>query len=216
MNIDTEISDLEEDILKEIINIGLAKVADSFAVMAKQPVMLNVPRIETVHTGDLNSVLPVSEENDAIIESNITGDLLAKALLIFSHAQVDKLAYHCIGPEAGFKGNYNAMKKSLVTETSNILTGALVTQFANIFGMKLVGMPPVAVPYRLREVFASHIGDLLLHNPIVITVKTHFLNSGKEVELPMVLIFDINSVKKIFTIIRDRNKADTNWLAHDN
>ncbi|MGZ5281646.1 MAG: chemotaxis protein CheC [Bacteroidia bacterium] len=217
MDTEDEVSALEVDILKEIINIGLAKVADSFAMMAKEPVMLHVPKIEILNLEALNNALPENESTDYVIESDIKGDLNAKSLLIFKQAQATKLSTLCLGPEKDFKGNYNAMKQSLLLETSNILTGALITQFANIFHMNLVGMPPVAVPYRLRRTFADLIvGNLVLNKPIVLTVKTHFLNTGKEVELPMIVVLDISSMYKIISIIRESNKLDTNWLAHHN
>ena len=38
-----QVSELEKDIIKEILNIGLARAADSFAVIAKDIVLLKVP-----------------------------------------------------------------------------------------------------------------------------------------------------------------------------
>ena len=214
MKTEIEITGLEEDILKEIINIGLAKVADSFAIMAKQPVMLHIPRIEMVSIEALDKVLPENEAEDAIIESDIDGDIHAKSFLIFKPEQSAKISDSCIGSKESFAGNYNAMQKSLLLEISNILTGALITQFANIFHMDLVGMPPVSVPFRLRKTFAELIANLIISKPIVLTVKTNFLNMGQEVDLPMILVFDVNSMLKILSIIRKQNIEDANWLAH--
>lgn len=216
MKVEVEITGIEEDILKEIINIGFAKVADSFAIMAKQPVMIQVPRVEMISVDELDSVLPENDYEDSVVQSDIAGDMTAKNFLIFKQKQISKFSDICIGCEDKFEGNYNAMRKSLLLETSNILTGALLTQFANIFNMSLCGTPPVAVPYSLRKTFAELIQNLITFKPIVLTVKTQFLNVGEEIELPMVLVFDINSMFKIINAIRKRNASDLNWMAHRN
>ncbi len=216
MKVEVEITGIEEDILKEIINIGFAKVADSFAIMAKQQVLIQVPKVEMVPIAELDAVLPENKWEDSVVQSDIQGDMKAKNFLIFKQRQAMKLSDICIGCENDFAGNYNAMRKSLLLETSNILTGALLTQFANIFNMSLCGTPPVAVPYTLRKTFADLIQNLITFKPIVLTVKTQFLNIGEEIELPMVLVLDINSMFKILSAIRKRNQTDLNWLAHNN
>jgi chemotaxis protein CheC len=214
MSNELQMSEYEADILKEIINIGMAKVADSFAVLAQQPVLLQVPSIDIVPVEELDQVLPQNEREDMVVQSDIQGDMNAKDFLIFKQVQTDKLSDICIGRELGYQGNYNAMRRSLLLETSNILTGSLLTQFGNIFRQRIYGTPPVMVPYQLRKTFAELISNLILFKPFVFTIKTEFLNVRQVVELPMVIVFDANSIGKILSIIRQRSMADANWLAH--
>lgn len=209
-----QISDYEADILKEIINIGMAKVADSFSVLAQQPVLLQVPSIDIVSAAELDHILPQNEKEDMVVQSDIEGDINAKDYLIFKQHQTNKLSDICIGPEMGFQGNYSAMRRSLLLETSNILTGSLLTQFGNIFGLRIYGTPPVMVPYQLRKTFTELIRNLILFKPFVFTIKTEFLNIRQVVELPMLIVFDANSINRVLDIIRIRSSADRNWLAH--
>ena len=214
MKIEVDISELEEDTLKELISIALAKVADSFSILSKQPVLLHVPNIQVVTMEELDNILPESSREDSVVESDISGDINAKDFLIFKKDAATRYTEICIGPEAGFKGNYMAMQRSLFMETSNILTGSLLTVWAEVFQMDLCGMPPKLVPYRLRKTFGELVANLALFKPFVIAIKTEFLNIGVTIQLPMVVVFDVNSILKIVTIIRKRAKMDPRWLAH--
>jgi chemotaxis protein CheC len=46
-------NELERDIIREILNIGLARAADSFAVIAQERVMLEVPNLDLVPSQDI-------------------------------------------------------------------------------------------------------------------------------------------------------------------
>lgn len=206
------INKLEADIFREIINIGLAKVADSFSVIARQTVLLNVPDVTVADEERVNSLLPPSEREDFVILSNIDGEISGKTFIIFEEMNAQRLAEICIGRETGFKGNYLALKKSLLLEVSNILTGSLATQLANIFDLYIHGQPPEFVPYAMRHSFRDLVSDLVVYKPVILTVKTEFLNSQNVVEMPMVLLFDLYSMQKIRTVIRKKQATGDSLL----
>jgi chemotaxis protein CheC len=212
MEEEIKINKLEEDIFREIINIGLAKVADSFSVIARQTVLLNVPAIKVADEEHVNSLLPPSEREDFVILSDIDGEINGKTFVIFEQDNARKLAEVCIGSEQGFQGNYLALKKSLLLEVSNILTGSLATQLANIFDLYIHGQPPVFVPYAMRHSFRNLVADLVIYKPVILTVKTEFLNSRNTVEMPMVLLFDLLSMQKIRKVIKKKQAAGEGLL----
>jgi chemotaxis protein CheC len=214
MKIEVDITEFEEDTLKELISIALAKVADSFGVLSKQPVLLHVPDIQVVSMEELDNILPESTREDCVVESDISGDINAKDFILFQHAAGLRYTEICLGSEQAFKGNYLAMQRSLYMETSNILTGSLLTVWADVFQMDLCGMAPKLVPYRVRKTFGELVANLAMFKPFVISIKTEFLNIGVTIQLPMVIVFDVNSILKIVTIIRNRAKMDPRWLAH--
>src|SRR5689334_417750 len=144
---DDKVSHLEEDILREILNIGLAKVADSFSVIARQKVLLNIPSFSLADESQVNSILPPSDREDFVMVSVIEGDIHGKTFIIIEDENATRLAEVCVGQESGFQGNYLALKKSLLLEISNILTGSLVTLLGNVFDFYIHGQPPTFVPY---------------------------------------------------------------------
>lgn len=213
-NMHPEISELEEDIIKEIINISLAKVADSLSVIARESVLLDIPHIDVVTPEELNGMLPSNDPSDSVIQSDIRGDVEGETFLLFKAQQSSNLAEICLGTPEEIKENYAALQRSLLMEISNMLTGTLVTQLANIFNLSIHGMPPVIVPFRLRKTFRDMIANLIVFKPFVLTVRTEFLKTRKTVEMPMIIVFNIDTLKVVLDIIRKRTASDPSWLMH--
>jgi chemotaxis protein CheC len=211
---DIVINEVEQDIIKELINIGLAKSADSFAQIAKDNVLLSVPDVQIMEPDTVLDFFPESSQTDTVVQSDVKGDLNGKTFIVFTEMQSNRLADLCLGGSSNFQGNYPAMKRSLLLEISNILTGALVTQLANLLSLHLYGTPPMIVPYAIRKNFKELISDLPLFKPFVLTVKTQFVNSGKLVEMPLLIVFDMDTVQKVLTIIRNKSAANSKWLTH--
>lgn len=207
-----EITELERDFIREMVNIGLAKAADSFAVIARDKVLVNVPEVQIMDPRDVSSVLPDNNRSDTVVLSDVKGEVNGKTFILFDEKEAIRLAEICIGREDEYKGNYAAMKRSLLLETSNILTGAIITQLANILKLHIYGSAPVVVPFALRKSFSDLISDFPVFKPFILTINTRFINAGKLVELPLVIIFDMDTIEKILGIIRSRSKNGMNWL----
>ncbi|WP_242919303.1 chemotaxis protein CheC [Pontibacter liquoris] len=200
--VEPQISELERDIIKEILNIGLARAADSFAVVARDKVLLKVPDIQLIEVKDLLQLVSRYEDTHTIILSDIKGDFNGATLMLFSDDHIVRLSEVCLSMIDVQKGELSVMQESLLLEISNIITGALVTQLANILKADIYGSPP-----RLPK---SHIADSLkdilvqhpLFQPLVFTVITQFTHNFKSVELPLLLFFDTSTLLKILDIIR--------------
>ncbi len=103
------------------------------------------------------------------------------------------------------------MQESLLLEISNIITGAFVTQLANILKAKIYGSPPSHPPKGNLANSLNHIfSNNLFFQPIVFTVITHFTNFEEMVELPLFLFFDTATLNKILDIIRSYNFYELN------
>jgi chemotaxis protein CheC len=212
MNDVIEITELERDFIREMVNIGLAKAADSFAVIARDKVLLSVPEVQIMDPREVPRVLPENDRTDTVVQSDVKGEVNGKTFILFNQNEAGRLAEICIGKEEDYKGNYAAMKRSLLLETSNILTGAIITQLANILKLHIYGSAPLVVPFALRKSFQDLISDFPVFKPFILTINTRFVNAGKLVELPLVIIFDMDTIEKILVIIRNRSKSGMNWL----
>jgi len=206
-----QISDLEKDIIKEILNIGLARAADSFASISRDRVLLKVPSMELVSAGEVMGNLTKFEKTHEIIQSDIKGDFNGTTLMVFSSRHIDKLSEVCLNMQSNYENALNEMQESLLLEISNIITGAFVTQMANILKANIYGSPP-SHPQKgfladsMQHIFASN----PMYQPIIFTVVTHFTNFEEMVELPLFLFFDTNTFVKILDIIRSYNFYEQN------
>jgi chemotaxis protein CheC len=210
-----QVTDLEKDIIKEIINIGLARAADSFAVIAKDKVLLKVPDIQIIDVKELIDLVKKYQDTHNIIQSEIKGDFNGATLMLFSDEHIKRLTEVCLGTLNVKKGEVSEMQESLLLEISNIITGALVTQLANILKTNIYGSPPKAPKNNIADSLKDILVQHPLFQPLVFTVITRFTQNSRSVELPLLLFFDTKTLIKILTIIRSFELGKNNFSETD-
>lgn len=194
-------TDLERDIIREILNIGLARAADSFAVIAQERVLLEVPNIDLLMSDDILRKVREYQARHVPIQSDIRGDFNGTTLMFFSGQHVQRLSRVCLRMQTPETLEVNELQESLLLEISNIITGALVTQLANILKANIYGAPPTAP----RGDIATNMQNLLPEQqlqPLIFSVITQFSDRDNTVELPLMLFFDRVTFVKILDIIR--------------
>ncbi|MBU6121562.1 chemotaxis protein CheC [Hymenobacter siberiensis] len=194
-------TDLERDIIREILNIGLARAADSFAVIAQERVLLEVPNIDLLMSDDILHRVRDYQTRHVPIQSDIRGDFNGTTLMFFSGQHVQRLSRVCLRMQTSETLELNELQESLLLEISNIITGALVTQLANILKANIYGAPPVAPKGDIAENLQSLLPDQQLQ-PLIFSVITQFSDRDNTVELPLMLFFDRVTFGKILEIIR--------------
>lgn len=195
-------TEMERDVVREILNIGLARAADSFAIIAQEKVLLEVPSLDLMPgNGILDMVREIQKTNVPIL-SDIRGDFNGTTLMFFSGQHVQRLSKVCLRMNTSASISIDEMQESLLLEISNIITGALVTQLANILKAQIYGAPPSAP----RGDMASALHNLLETQPqvqpMIFSVITQFSDKENSVELPLMLFFDRPTFVKILEIIR--------------
>ena len=194
-------TELERDIIREILNIGLARAADSFAVIAKERVLLEVPSIDLLMSEDIMTKLRDYQARNVTIQSDIRGDFHGTTLMFFSGQHVQRLSRVCLRYDSTETLEVNELQESLLLEISNIITGALVTQLANILKANIYGAPPTAPRGDIAESMQSLLPSQQLQ-PLIFSVITQFSDRDNMVELPLMLFFDRVTFEKILEIIR--------------
>ena len=194
-------TELERDIIREILNIGLARAADSFAVIAQERVLLEVPNIDLLMSDDIMQRVREYQARHFAIQSDIRGDFNGTTLMFFSGQHLQRLSRVCLRMQTDETLELNELQESLLLEISNIITGALVTQLANILKANIYGAPPTAP----RGDIATNLQQLLPQEqlqPLIFSVITQFSDKDNMVELPLMLFFDRVTFTKILEIIR--------------
>ena len=187
------------------MTIRLAGAADSFAIISNERVLLAGPELSLVDSDQILDLINSYQSTHAYIQSDIKGDFNGATLMLFSQSHIKRLVDVCLGGDKNMGANPEAMTESLLLEISNIITGALVTQLANILKCNIYGSPP-KVPHEnlsesLRDLFQKH----PLFQPVVVTVLTQFTDSSRQVDLPLFLFFDADTILKILSIIRSKS-----------
>jgi chemotaxis protein CheC len=199
---DLHMTELERDVVREILNIGLARAADSFAVIAQEKVLLEVPSLDLMSgSGMLELVREIQKTNVPIL-SDIRGDFNGTTLMFFSGQHIQRLSKVCLRMTTSASTQIDEMQESLLLEISNIITGALVTQLANILKAQIYGAPPTAPRGDIAESLYNLMESQPLVQPLIFSVITQFSDKENSVELPLMLFFDRPTFEKILDIIR--------------
>ncbi|HEX8656449.1 MAG TPA: chemotaxis protein CheC [Hymenobacter sp.] len=198
---DLSMTDLERDIIREILNIGLARAADSFAVIAQERVLLEVPNIDLLVSDDILLRVRDYQAKHVPIQSDIRGDFNGTTLMFFSGQHIQRLSRVCLRMQTTETLEVNELQESLLLEISNIITGALVTQLANILKANIYGAPPTVPRGDITEIMQSVLPQHQLQ-PLIFSVITQFSDKDNMVELPLMLFFDRVTFTKILEIIR--------------
>ena len=198
---DLSMTDLERDIIREILNIGLARAADSFAIVAQERVLLEVPNIDLLMSDDILRKVREYQSRHVPIQSDIRGDFNGTTLMFFSGQHIQRLSRVCLRMQTDESLVLSELQESLLLEISNIITGALVTQLANILKANIYGAPPVAPRGDIADTMQSLLPEQMLQ-PLIFSVITQFSDKDNTVELPLMLFFDRVTFQKILEIIR--------------
>ncbi|MDB5260953.1 MAG: hypothetical protein JWQ14_234 [Adhaeribacter sp.] len=205
------VNELEKVVLREIISIGLARAADSFSDYSKGGVLLKVPEVKIIEPKVLPDVIDEYEEIYFVLRSVISGDLNGKTFLLFTAENIEKIADVCLNEEVRESAGYQQEKDKMLLEISRIITEALAKQLSTILKLRLETDDPKTL-YSEASSINFILGDLPEFQPFVITIKTQFNNIIKQVELPMLVVFDSISVSTLLRIIRRDNLYDYKLL----
>ncbi|PSR54348.1 hypothetical protein AHMF7605_12905 [Adhaeribacter arboris] len=203
------INELEKDVLREIINISLARAADSFANFSKKAVLLAVPEIKIIEPRVLPDVIDEFEDEYQIIRAEIEGELSGKTFLLFSEEQTEKLAEACLNNTSKIDIQ---SKEALLITVSQIITRAIVDELHHLLQLQLKALPSEAL-FDYEQLPISYIlEDLPAHQPFVIAIKTQFQKLVNPLELPLIVVLHANSVSKLLHILRQNNLYDFRLL----
>lgn len=195
-------NELERDIIREILNIGLARAADSFAIIAQERVLLEVPNLDLLSGQDIIERVRDLQAHHVAIQSDIRGDFNGSTFMFFSGQHVQRLSRVCLRMQVPDSLDLNELQESLLLEISNIITGALVTQLANILKAHIYGAPPLAPTGDLAVALHNLLPDPAAVQPLIFSVITQFSDKENLVELPLMVFFDRATFEKILVIIR--------------
>lgn len=197
-------STINNEYFLNIISVALAKAANSFSGIAHKQVEITVPSFELVEDIDVFVSKIINSDIEVMVQSEINGDLYGQTILLYSQVQIEDLEEACFDfkiPEE----KKEEIRKSLLLEVSNILTGAIVTEFSNRLYLNLYGSVPLD-PIPVKGISKEKLILSLDVSYMIFTVYTSFIEHNKNISLPMMLVFDFENLKKIVDLVKQSMK----------
>src|SRR5580704_2021392 len=195
----TDLTEIEQDALAEIANMGVSRAASSLRQMVGQQVFLSVPSVRIV-TREAASHLV--ERNNAkklvAVQQSFEGPFAGKALLIFPEAQSLELVRSIVGDEHSLEDVMDLEQEALA-ETGNIILNACLATIANVLKQTMQMSLPSVLRGDGRTLFdvrgCTGPDDLVLFLYIDFTIKRHDIRGF------VALLMDLPSVTALREIV---------------
>ena len=153
----------EMDIAKEIINIGLAKAADSLSFFTKEKVLISSLNIELKPLKEFSYPKDNKKQNFHVLTTEIKGDVDGACFLNFTQEAALSFWESALPSDVLEDVNKKIeMGKAILMEADNIITASVVTQFANLLGVRMYGFVPIYKQVNYKEMvkyMLSYAGD---------------------------------------------------------
>ena len=133
MKIDaSELSEIEQDALAEIANMGVSRAAASLRHMVGQQVLLSVPAVNIVSRRVASRMVEKGHSPKLVaVQQSFEGPFSGRALLIFPEAQSLELVRSIVGEEHSLEDVIDLEQEALA-ETGNIILNACLATIANV------------------------------------------------------------------------------------
>lgn len=133
MKIDaSELSEIEQDALAEIANMGVSRAAASLRRMVGEQVLLSVPAVNIVSRRVASRMVEKGHSPKLVaVQQSFEGPFSGRALLIFPEAQSLELVRSIVGEEHSLEDVIDLEQEALA-ETGNIILNACLATIANV------------------------------------------------------------------------------------
>jgi len=191
---------LELDVAKEVLNIGLAKAADSLSFFTKEKVLIRGMNI-TFTEFENSDLFHKQGDNITLLSTQLRGDVVGYCYLIFTEFEVNKLAEISL-PESILdnKEQFEEMKNAILLEADNIITASVVTQFSNLLSKNMHGH----VPFHFNgnhEKVKEYIRDQAKNEKYILQFNASLISDGNNINPEFLWCLDHSFVDAIKTFV---------------
>ncbi len=197
----SELSELEQDALAEIANMGVSRAATSLRQMVGQQVMLSVPAVSIAtrehaarmaEKGGLPKLIAVQQ--------SFEGPFSGRAMLIFPQAQSLELVRAIVGDEHSLEDVIDLEEEALA-ETGNVILNACLATIANLLRRTMRMSLPTVVRGSGATLF--EVDDPSPDADMVLLIYIDFAIKQRNVHGFIALLMDLPSIRTLKAIMRD-------------
>jgi len=200
-------SELQRDVLTELLNIGMGQAAASLSEIFNEEVALSVPSVELVLRPNVISRLNSQPgQYVAAIKQRFEGALSGEAILLFPQDKSLELVRVMMKNDALPLHVLTELEGDALTEVGNIILNSCLGSLANMLTQELNSELPIFISGSAIEVLNACIA---LKHEIVMFLRMDFRLQTKDINGYVALILEIPSLEQV------KNKID-NWKARNN
>lgn len=192
------LTELEQDALAEVFNIGVGLAADVLSQMVNEDVRLSVPLVELT-SQEVASTQFHDRENRPLcaIRQTYSGEVTTDAILMFPEENSLELVRSMVGSDIPLE-QLTEMEQDAMAEIGNIILNAVISQLSNTLGLSFEGSLPKVNMVTGDTIFADF-GQAggLGGQATVLMLTIDFELSTRQVSGYLAFLLDIPSSEKL-------------------
>jgi len=197
----SELTEIEQDALAEIANMGVSRAASSLRQMVGEQVLLSVPAVRIVTRQAASKLVePNNSKKLVAVQQTFDGPFAGKALLIFPEAQSLELVRAIVGDEHSLEDVIDLEQEALA-ETGNIILNGCLATIANVLQRTMRMSLPSIVRGDGATLFEAEGSDP--DGTFVLFLYIDFNIKKRDVHGFIALLMDLPSIAALKDIVHD-------------
>jgi chemotaxis protein CheC len=176
----------QEDILTELINIGMGRAASTLNQMMGTHVLLQVPVIEVMSQAELIQAFQ-QDDSLATVRMNFKGTFAGAALLVFPRDSASIVVDLLMG-QAPQVDDLDMLRVGALTEVGNIILNGVVGSLSNMLQQEINYTIPTYLESDIKHLVAEETNG----NSIIIMARTQLKMEQHQVEGHVILLFQVD------------------------
>jgi chemotaxis protein CheC len=195
----TELTEIEQDALAEIANMGVSRAAKSLRQMVGEQVFLSVPTVQIVTRQAASKLVERNNSKRLVaVQQSFEGPFCGRALLIFPETQSLELVRSIVGDEHSLEDVIDLEQEALA-ETGNIILNGCLATIANILHRTM----RISLPSIVRGDGAALFGSTASAEQFVLFLYIDFNIKKRDVRGFIALLMDLPSIAALKKIVND-------------
>ncbi len=138
-----ELSDLQQDALGEIINIGVGRAASGLSQLVQEEVKLSAPKVTVCTLANAKGALDRNSfAKFSSVSQRFSGPFHADAILLFPEHKALEIVRHMAGIFDISIEEFSEFEQEAMCEVGNIVLNACMSAFADMFHVELTSTLP--------------------------------------------------------------------------
>ncbi|KQZ01523.1 chemotaxis protein CheX [Pseudolabrys sp. Root1462] len=197
----SQLSDIEQDALAEIANMGVSRAAASLRQMVGEQVLLSVPSVKIVTRQAAAKLVESGNTKKLVgVQQSFDGPFAGKAILIFPEAQSLELVRSIVGSEHSLEDVIDLEQEALA-ETGNIILNGCLATIANVLHRTMRMSLPMIVRGDGETLF--EIGSPAAGGNLVLFLYIDFNIKNRDIHGFIALLMDLPSVNALKELVND-------------
>lgn len=188
----------QQDVMTEIINVGIGRAAASLSELLGKRIALQVPAVTICNISDLSERLRDEESGvDLSVVQDFQGGLSGRAMLAFPRRSGIELGKMLGGVDSSHE-ELSIDLIGILEEVGNIVLNGVLGTVGNMTSLALdYSVPRLAQGVEVTRMLASHASEQNDTKQMVILADTRFTVAEDSITGSLILLFDIQSLRSI-------------------